>query len=355
MNIFFRTGTNRFFAIITLMFWASACSLLPTHSMETAVRYDNVKEVQRHLNEGASANEKYDDGRAPLHIAAQKGYISIAQILLGHGAKVAPKDKKGQTPLHLASKEGQTQMVDFLISHKAAVNGRDHLGRTPLHHAALGWKNEETIQYLLDKRARVNAADHKGITPLYLASVSGRPQAVELLINRGAKVNPVSGPAPLMGAVSTGHEEVVRVLLAHEANVHGSGSSPRTPLHVAAEKGYTRIAELLLEHKADPQRKDNTGNSPVYYAAYNDHPRVMEILFDHGVDVNLTIPQGTLLHLAAEKGHAATADLLIEKNARLEAKNSRGEKPLDVAINHRKQKIADMITRAIINLREAGK
>ena len=67
------------------------------------------------------------------------------------------------------------------------------------------------------------------------------------------------------------------------------------------------------------------------------------------------IPEGTLLHLAAAKGHTAVADLLIYKGALLDIPNSRGEKPLDVAINNGHQKVADLITREAIKRKEAGK
>jgi ankyrin repeat protein len=58
--------------------------------------------------------------------------------------------------------------------------------------------------------------------------------------------------------------------------------------------------------------------------------------------------------LAAERGHVGAASVLIQKGAKLELKNSKGKKPLDVAINNRNQKVADLIVRESIKQRKIG-
>jgi ankyrin repeat protein len=142
---------------------------------------------------------------------------------------------------------------------------------------------------LISKGAEVDAKDKKAWTPLYLASLNNRPKMAELLINKGAKVNPAKSPSPLMGAVRDGHTQVVKVLLDYKAQVHGPPKASKTPLHLAAEKGYPQIAELLIEHNASPNRKDKAGNTPLYYATYNDHTQVMRMLIEAKGDVNQKI------------------------------------------------------------------
>ncbi len=340
--------------LILFAFLASSCSLIKTSSLEKAVQYKNVKEVRRHLNEGADVNQKDENGQTPLHYAAESGYTEVAQTLIERGARVESRDNEGRSPLHLAAETGYTPMMDLLITKGARVHSQDKNGRVALHYAVLGTRNESAL-LLLSKGAAVDARDKKGWTPLYLASINDLPRMVELLVNKGANVNPKIGPSPLVGAVMDGHTQVVRVLLEKKVLVHGPPGAATTPLHLAAEKGYPDIVRLLLEKKATPNRKDAKGKTPLYYAIYNDRFHVIQELTDQGVNVDQKIPEGTLLHLAAERGNVGAASALVRKGAKLELQNSKGDKPLDVAINNRNQRIADLIVREAIKRREIGK
>jgi uncharacterized protein len=52
-------------------------------------------------------------GQTPLHLAASKGYVETAKLLLEHGADV---NAGPVTPLDVATKKNQTKMVEFLKS-----------------------------------------------------------------------------------------------------------------------------------------------------------------------------------------------------------------------------------------------
>jgi len=58
-------------------------------------------------------------GVTALHLAAQKGYVELAEVLIGHGADAnSPVNSRGQmvTPLSLAVKAEQQKMADMLRS-----------------------------------------------------------------------------------------------------------------------------------------------------------------------------------------------------------------------------------------------
>ncbi|MEE8269903.1 MAG: ankyrin repeat domain-containing protein, partial [Nitrospinaceae bacterium] len=124
--------------LILFAFLASSCSLFKTSSLEKAVQYKNVKEVRRHLNEGADVNKKDDNGQTPLHHAAQSGRPEVAQTLIERGARVESRDNESRTPLHLASKIGFAPMIDLLITKGARVHSQDKSGRVALHYTILG-------------------------------------------------------------------------------------------------------------------------------------------------------------------------------------------------------------------------
>jgi hemoglobin len=78
------------------------------------------------------------DGRSvigqmtPLHMAARRGTIAIAEALLNAGAAVEARDSNGETPLRRAVNCCQSNMVRLLLAHGADPLSRDTHGRTPL-------------------------------------------------------------------------------------------------------------------------------------------------------------------------------------------------------------------------------
>ena len=74
-------------------------------------------------------------GRYPLHEAAERGYLSIANLLLQAGATVDAVANSGRTALHLAAYYGKIQVVEALLNAGAdkAVKGND--GMTALDEA----------------------------------------------------------------------------------------------------------------------------------------------------------------------------------------------------------------------------
>ena len=109
------------------------------------------------------------------------------------------------------------------------------------------------FQVLLAMRANVEDRGMKGdCTPLMEAASSGHLEIVKLLISHGADVNAQSssGNTPLMYACASGHAEVVRALLEAEANVEDHNENGHTPLMEAASAGHVEVAKILLEFGA---------------------------------------------------------------------------------------------------------
>ena len=66
-----------------------------------------------------------------LHIAAEKGFKDIAELLLEHGADVNLQDGKGDTSLHYAARNFDAEMICFLVKKGADVNARNRANFTP--------------------------------------------------------------------------------------------------------------------------------------------------------------------------------------------------------------------------------
>lgn len=68
-------------------------------------------------------------GTSPLHLAAQYGHYSTAEVLLRAGVSRDARTKVDRTPLHMAAAEGHTSIVELLVKVKA------RLGSSPNHQA----------------------------------------------------------------------------------------------------------------------------------------------------------------------------------------------------------------------------
>jgi hypothetical protein len=123
------------------------------------------------------------------HLAAEKGFLAVAELLIARGAEVNAVDNDGDTPLHSAARSGQPEMESLLIKHGAEVNARDNRGRTALSLAAEG-KHLEAVKILLAEKADPNTVDQNGRTPLGYAGVN--LELLRVLLTAKADPNLVS-------------------------------------------------------------------------------------------------------------------------------------------------------------------
>ena len=102
-------------------------------------------------------------------------------------------------------------------------------------------------------------------SPLMMAALAGNLQLVRQLIARDADVNK-PGWAPLHYAATNGHVAVMRLLLQHHAYIDASSPNGTTPLMMAAQYGTPEATKLLLEEGADPLLKNQMGLSAIDFA-----------------------------------------------------------------------------------------
>ena len=60
---------------------------------------------------------------------------------------------------------------------------------------------------------------------------------------------------PLMEAASAGHTDIVRLLIAHGADVNAQSSSGNTPLMYACAGGHEEVVRVLLEAGANVEER----------------------------------------------------------------------------------------------------
>ena len=71
-----------------------------------------------------------EEQATPLHLAAGKGALGAAQVLVRLGAGVNLTDKDGWTPLHRAARYGHREVAHLLVSRGAKVGMQSKHGKT---------------------------------------------------------------------------------------------------------------------------------------------------------------------------------------------------------------------------------
>lgn len=98
--------------------------------------------VELLLQHGAEVNGRCGVGSmTPLHMAARRGTVAIAKVLITAGADIEARDTKGETPLRRAVNCGQEGVACLLLAHGADPLSQDRQGRTVQEIALKGRPN----------------------------------------------------------------------------------------------------------------------------------------------------------------------------------------------------------------------
>ena len=184
------------------------------------------------VEHGANVNLANKGGWTPLYLATDNRNIEggdypvphpdmndleFITVLLDHGANpnLRVKDdtltrtiftmqwffEAGATPFLRAAQSGDIELMKLLLAHAADPQLATDFGDTALSAAAgIGWvegvtyehsraANVDAVKLLLDLGLDVNSANRDGRTPLMGAALKGRTEVVQLLLQKGARVD----------------------------------------------------------------------------------------------------------------------------------------------------------------------
>jgi hemoglobin len=122
-----------------------------------------------------------------------------------------------------------------------------------------------------------------------------------------------------------------------------------TLLHFAAGAGCLEVVALLLRLGVDPNIQRRGEHTPLYCVANEcaseTGPEVVRALVRAGGDVNACggVTRATALHMAARRGHVEIARALLDSGAAVNARDRKGDTPLQRAINCRQNGVSQLL------------
>lgn len=181
---------------------------------------------------------------------------------------------------------------------------------------------------------------------------------VATLLKAGANVNqivtrPEGERTPLMESVMAGHNDVVQLLLEHDADPMHAAPDGCTALITAAFNGQLNVIKTLFKHGCSPeQRWKGNGASPLHIAATLGHANAVGGLLEGNAEVDAIRTDGcTALLLAAQKGHSTVVAVLLAARADPDHMLVGGVTPLHVAAHGGHVDTARLLLRAGVSPR----
>lgn len=183
-----------------------------------AARDGDAGAVERWLAEGAGIHARDANSMTALIAAAWGNHLEVSCALIAAGADVNAQDDTEQSAYLIATSEGYLELLEMTLEAGADVHALDSYRGTALIRAAERG-HVEVVERLLQTEIAVDHVNRLGLTALLEAIMFGD-----------------GGPR---------HTEVVRLLVAANADINLADGSGVTPLAHAQRRGYTEMAAIL--------------------------------------------------------------------------------------------------------------
>jgi ankyrin repeat protein len=171
------------------------------------------------IGTGVSLDKKNLFGNSALHHACFCGHYKVVEALVGSGCNIDVTNNEMFLPIHIASSEGKTSCVELLLNLGVSPEIKSGSeGNTCLHLASLAGR-EDTVQVLLDKSARISAVNDHGDSSLHLACMKNHLSVCKLLLSSGSSIllKNKLGFSPRQLATSRGHIRIVNLMKSAES------------------------------------------------------------------------------------------------------------------------------------------
>lgn len=204
-----------------------------------------------------STEKKVNTLNRQLFDAAEKGNTNEVLKLLKAGANIDATNRSGTTPVLAATYHNRVETVKLLINQGADIDIRDDsLNNVLLYAGAEGLL--EIVKLSIEAGADTNLTNRFGGTALIPAAERGHVNIVkELLTHSDTDVNHINNlhwtallEAVILGDGGEDHQEIVKLLVDHGADIDMGDREGITALQHAQNNGYQDIVAILSNAKS---------------------------------------------------------------------------------------------------------
>ena len=316
----------------------------------TCSRTGDAETVRSLLERGANPNATENwRGQTALMWAAEANHLEAARALVEHKADVHARSKSGFTPLLFTARTGNVELARMLLKAGASLDESTAEDGTVLVVASASGREALSI-FLLEQGTNPNVADGYGVTPLHFAVQKGlfNLSAAEFTFSYAAPSNMPEMAKALLAHGANPNARIAKDYPAHTRAPFRQTPAPSivgaTPFFLAAASGDVGLMQLLKTSGADPLLGLKDGATPLMAAAginrvqdfaEGDDKNALEavkLALELGNDVNAANARGlTALHAAAFTGVDPMVQFLVEKGAKVDAKDRIGQTPWTIA------------------------
>ncbi|GIJ86797.1 hypothetical protein Asppvi_005693 [Aspergillus pseudoviridinutans] len=256
--------------------------------------------------------------------AAGKGRLATIRRLMDYAPNGYFRCVRGEVSLRHAARSGQIEINRWLLD--SGVDPYCTQTRSD-DFKSLAYINRVAPVLIAARRGHTEAAkvlldsmtDFDYVTPLYIAAEKGVEAVVELLLQRGARMDMIgyARETSLHAAISANSIKAVSLLIEHGANVNAIDSSQETALKRSlSDRTGPGILKLLLDAGADFTVPNKHGITPVKWVFNKRAKEKVRLLLNaiesRGVSSDLPESPTTLLRAAIVAQHDLAYRLLAQ-------------------------------------------
>ncbi|CAM3569333.1 ankyrin repeat domain-containing protein [Zobellia roscoffensis] len=288
-----------------------------------------------------------------------------ATIKEGHSATVANGGGFDATTFALLA-DSPLATIKYLVEQGNDVNKKTHDSRTYIFWAAYSG-NVEAMEYLIEKGAKLDVVDSHGYYPSAFASAGGQtdPKIYELLIANGADLKNEKdhhGANIILVAVSNAKDlKFTDYLISKGLNINATDKDGNGIFYYAAKGGNIDVLKALKERGVSTTKNDKTGDNAILAASRvgrggSNGIAVFQYLEGLGIAPNVVSKEGTTpLHNLASSKDIKVLDYFISKDVDPNAVDAEGQTALIKAAGRNELEVITYFTETTDNINHADK